>query len=103
MRQNMKHKNDNCKNKKHGAASLPPRFVAGFLLLGVTKKYMRCSRAFQKSHNRTVYASPPVGGSGYEKPQSAYGLCAFFLRHIWGGGQCFALPYYPPQTSYTFA
>ena len=22
------------------------------------------------SPNRTVYASPPVGGSGYEKPQS---------------------------------
>jgi hypothetical protein len=34
------------------------------------------------SHNRTVYASPPVGGSGYEKPQSAYGLCVVFLRHI---------------------
>jgi hypothetical protein len=34
------------------------------------------------SHNRTVYASPPVGGSGYEKPQSAYGLYAVFLRHI---------------------
>jgi hypothetical protein len=27
------------------------------------------------AHNRSVYASPPVGGSGYEKPQSA--LCAF--------------------------
>jgi hypothetical protein len=36
----------------------------------------------QTAHNRTVYASPPVGGSGYEKPQSAYGLCAVFLRHI---------------------
>jgi hypothetical protein len=24
----------------------------------------------------------PVGGSGYEKPQSAFGLCAVFLRHI---------------------
>jgi hypothetical protein len=34
------------------------------------------------AHNRTVYASPPVGGSGYEKPWSAYGLCAVFLRHI---------------------
>jgi hypothetical protein len=22
------------------------------------------------AYNRTVYASPPVGGSGYEKPQS---------------------------------
>jgi hypothetical protein len=36
----------------------------------------------QTAHNRTVYASPPVGGSDYEKPQSAYGLCAVFLRHI---------------------
>jgi hypothetical protein len=34
------------------------------------------------AHNGTVYASPPVGGSGYKKPQSAYGLCAFFFRHI---------------------
>jgi hypothetical protein len=34
------------------------------------------------AHNRTVYASPPVGGSGYEKPQSGYALCAVFLRHI---------------------
>jgi hypothetical protein len=36
------------------------------------------------AHNRTVYASPPVGGSGYEKPQSGYALCwvfsATFLR-----------------------
>jgi hypothetical protein len=24
----------------------------------------------------------PMGGSGYEKPQSAYGLCGVFLRHI---------------------
>jgi hypothetical protein len=30
------------------------------------------------AHNRSVYASPPVGGSGYEKPQSAYGLCGVF-------------------------
>jgi hypothetical protein len=29
-----------------------------------------------------INASPPVGGSGYEKPQSAFGLCAVFLRHI---------------------
>jgi hypothetical protein len=34
------------------------------------------------SHNRTVYASPPVGGSGYEKPQSGYVrfFSATFLR-----------------------
>jgi hypothetical protein len=56
---------------------------------------------FGTAHNKSVYASPPVGGSGYEKPQSAYGLCAVFFRHIWGRGQCFALPYYLPQTSYT--
>jgi hypothetical protein len=55
----------------------------------------------QTAHNRIVYASPPVGGSGYEKPQLGYALCAVFLRHIWGGGHCFAKPYYPPQTSYT--
>jgi hypothetical protein len=53
------------------------------------------------SHNRTVYAAPAVAGLAYEKPQSAYGLCVVFLRHIWGGGQCYALPYYPPQTSHT--
>jgi hypothetical protein len=34
------------------------------------------------SHNRTVYASGAVAPSGSEKPQSAYGLCAVFLRHI---------------------
>jgi hypothetical protein len=38
-------------------------FVAGFLLLGATRKSVRSSRAFQTSHNGTVYASPPVGGS----------------------------------------
>ena len=32
--------------------------------------------------NKTVYASPPVGGSGSKKPQSACGLYAVFLRHI---------------------
>ena len=34
------------------------------------------------SHNRSVCASPPYGGSGYEKPQSGYALYAVFLRHI---------------------
>jgi hypothetical protein len=33
------------------------------------------------AHNRAVYASP-LKRPGYEKPQSAYGLCAVFLRHI---------------------
>jgi hypothetical protein len=45
------------------------------------------------AHNRTVYASPPVGCSGYEKPQSGYALCAVFLRHIWGRGRCYANAY----------
>jgi hypothetical protein len=36
------------------------------------------------AHNRIVYASPPQGGSGYEKTQSGYALCGFFLRHIFG-------------------
>jgi hypothetical protein len=53
------------------------------------------------THNRTVCASPPYGGSGYEKPQSGYALCAVFLRHIWGRGRCYATPYYLPQTSVT--
>jgi hypothetical protein len=39
-------------------------------------------KAIFTAHNRSVYASPPVGGSGSEKPQSAYGLCGVFLRHI---------------------
>jgi len=30
----------------------------------------------KSSYNRSVYASPPNGGSGYEKPQSGYALCA---------------------------
>jgi hypothetical protein len=34
------------------------------------------------SYNRTVYASPPVGGSGSEKPQSGCALCAVCLHHI---------------------
>jgi hypothetical protein len=34
------------------------------------------------AHNRSVYASPPVGGSDSEKPQSGYALCGVFLRHI---------------------
>jgi hypothetical protein len=35
----------------------------------------------QTSHNRSVYAHRR-SGAGSEKPQSAYGLCAVFLRHI---------------------
>jgi hypothetical protein len=43
--------------------------------------------------NRSVYASGAVAPSGYEKPQSAFGLCAVFLRHIFAvaGNQRFPL------------
>jgi hypothetical protein len=49
------------------------------------------------SYNRTVYASPPVGGSGYEKPQSAYGLCGIFLRHIFAVAGTLRVPLSQPQ------
>jgi hypothetical protein len=39
-------------------------------------------KAERTSPNRSVYASGAVAPSGYEKPQSACGLCAVFLRHI---------------------
>jgi hypothetical protein len=49
------------------------------------------------AHNRTVYAAPPVGGLGYEKPQSAYGLGAFFLRHIFAVAGMLRIPLSQPQ------
>jgi hypothetical protein len=49
------------------------------------------------AHNRIVYASPPVGGSGYEKPQSAYGLCGVFLRHIFAVAGNLRFPLSQPQ------
>ena len=43
-------------------------------------------KATQTSHNRTVYASPPDGGSGYEKPQSGLRpLCGFLSATVWAG------------------
>jgi hypothetical protein len=39
------------------------------------------------AHNRSVYASGAVAPSGYEKPQSAYGLCAVFIRHIFAAAE----------------
>jgi hypothetical protein len=45
------------------------------------------------AHNRTVYASPPVGGSGYEKSQSGlHPLCGFSPPHFVGHGLCCAKP-----------
>jgi hypothetical protein len=49
------------------------------------------------SHNRTVYASGAVAPSGYEKPQSAYGLCAVFRSHIFAVAGNLRFPLSQPQ------
>jgi nitroreductase len=49
------------------------------------------------AHNRSVYASGAVAPSGYEKPQSAYGLCAVFLRHIFVVAGMLRIPLSQPQ------
>ena len=49
------------------------------------------------SPNRIVYASPPYGGSGCEKPQSGYALCAVFLRHIFAVAGTLRVPLSQPQ------
>jgi hypothetical protein len=49
------------------------------------------------THNRTVYASGAVAPSGYEKPQSACGLCAVFLRHIFAVAGMLRIPLSQPQ------
>jgi hypothetical protein len=40
-----------------------------------------CCKNVQTAHNRSVYAHRR-SGAGYERPQSACGLYAVFLRHI---------------------
>jgi hypothetical protein len=56
------------------------------LLDGVTRhsygRVLKEAGRGKTSPNRSVYASPPVGGSGSKKPQSGCALCAVFLRHI---------------------
>jgi hypothetical protein len=52
------------------------------------------------SPNRTVYASGAVAPSGFEKPQSAYGLCAVFLRHIFAVAGNLRFPLSQPQKRY---
>jgi hypothetical protein len=49
------------------------------------------------SYNRTVYAAPAVAGLAYEKTQSACGLCAFFLRHIFAVAGNLRFPLSQPQ------
>jgi hypothetical protein len=72
---------------------VPPRFVAGFLLLGVTKKSMRCSMAFQTSHNKTVYAAPAVAGLASIR-LGRLRLPRLIPAHFVGPGLCFAKPLY---------
>jgi hypothetical protein len=63
---------------------VPPRFVAGFLLLGATTKAMRSSRAFQTSHNRTVYAASVVAGLVFRSLGHSATLHSHaHSRHIW--------------------
>ena len=50
------------------------------------------------AHNRTVYASPPYGGSGSEKPQSGYALCAVFSPPQFGQGSMLRIALLPAQT-----
>ena len=50
------------------------------------------------SPNRSVYASPPYGGSGYEKPQSGYALCAVLSSPQFGQGSMLRIALLPAQT-----
>jgi hypothetical protein len=49
------------------------------------------------AHNRSVYASGAVAPSGYEKTQSGYALCVFFLRHIFAVAGMLRIPLSQPQ------
>jgi hypothetical protein len=48
------------------------------------------------SHNRTVYASPPVGGSGFHSPRSATPLTAH-STHIFAVAGTLRIPLSQPQ------
>jgi hypothetical protein len=50
------------------------------------------------AYNRTVYASPPYGGSGYEKTQPGLRpLWVFSPPHFCGCWNCYAIPSSQPQ------
>ena len=53
----------------------------------------------QTSFNKAVHASPPYGGSGYEKPQSAdeSAFLRFSLRHRLGKGHLLRKVLLPAQ------
>ena len=50
------------------------------------------------AHNRSVYASPPYGSSGSEKPQSGYALCTVFSPPQFGQGSMLRIALLPAQT-----
>jgi hypothetical protein len=52
------------------------------------------------SHNKAVYATPPVGGSGFRFARSA-APPTLHSTHIWAGLQTYGLLIRPAQTSYT--
>jgi hypothetical protein len=54
----------------------------------------------QTAHNRTVYASPPVGGSGFRCARSATPP-TLHSTHILAGLQTYGLLIRPAKTSYT--
>jgi hypothetical protein len=56
--------------------------MLGLKLLKFYKMLKVKIKAEKTAHNRAVYAAPAVAGLAYKKTQSACGLCAFFLRHI---------------------
>ena len=51
----------------------------------------------QPSHNRTVYAAPPVGGLASVKYQSGYALCGILLQHIFTVAGTLRVPLSQPQ------
>jgi hypothetical protein len=54
------------------------------------------------AHNRTVYASPPCGGLGYEKTQSGLRpLCVFSPPHFMCAGIASQFLYRAQKTSHT--
>ena len=50
------------------------------------KKFLKRNKGTKPAYNRTVYASPPYGGSGSEKPQSGFALCAVLSPPQFGQG-----------------
>jgi hypothetical protein len=48
---------------------------------------------YGKTAHNTRFTLRRSSGLAYEKTQSAYGLCAFFLRHIFNGAGNLRFPF----------